>query len=80
MDLHVGEVQVDLLRDVEEPWGSPHKEDPNGASPGSEKLVYCHDTSYSLPYRPVINKPAKPFSCISQAKCRGSVSFDHQMF
>ena len=46
VDLHVGEVQVDLLRIVEEPRGFPGTENPNGASPGLEKLVYCHDTSF----------------------------------
>ena len=33
VDPHVGYVQVDLLRDVEEPWGSLDREDPNGAPP-----------------------------------------------
>ena len=33
VDPHVGEVQVNLLRDVEEPRGSPDKENPNGAPP-----------------------------------------------
>ena len=56
-----------LLRDVEEPREFPDYENPNGASPVLKKLVYCHDTSYhSLLYRPVIDKPAKPFLYISQ--------------
>ena len=33
VDLHVGEVQVDLLRIVEEPQGFTDMENPNGAPP-----------------------------------------------
>ena len=33
VDPHVGEVQVNLLRDVEEPRGFLDREDPNGAPP-----------------------------------------------
>ena len=79
VDPHVGKVQITHLRDVEEPRESSDKEDPNGASlVVGEARVLSRHKQYSLLYRPVINKPNKPFSLFlrndgleNKGKCRG---------